>query len=79
MSDLVRNPEDRFSHEAHIEKFKPLASFHTPKTEFIMMKLILTLNLSLVLRKTVLGYPTRSDTNLAVQSQKMTRGLKFRI
>ena len=26
-----------------------------------------------------LGFPTRSDTNRAVQSQKMARGLKFRI
>ena len=25
------------------------------------------------------GFPTRSDTNRAVQSQKMARGLKFRI
>ena len=26
-----------------------------------------------------LGFPTRSDTNQAVQPQKMARGLKFRI
>ena len=26
-----------------------------------------------------LGFPTRSDTNQAVQLQKMARGLKFRI
>ena len=25
------------------------------------------------------GFPTRSDTNRAVQAQKMARGLKFRI
>ena len=25
------------------------------------------------------GYPTRSDTNRAVQSQKMVRGLRFRV
>ena len=25
------------------------------------------------------GFPTRSDTNQAVQPQKMARGLKFRI
>ena len=25
------------------------------------------------------GFPTRSDTNRAVQPQKMARGLKFRI
>ena len=35
--------------------------------------------MSLVLRKPVFGVPTRSDTNRAVQSQKMPRGLKFRI
>ena len=34
---------------------------------------------SLVLRKPVFGIPTWSDTNRAVQSQKMARGLKFRI
>ena len=31
------------------------------------------------MRKPVFGFPTRSDTNRAVQSQKMDRGLKFRI
>ena len=35
--------------------------------------------MSLVLRKRSLGFPTRSDTNRAVQLQKMARGLKFRI
>ena len=35
--------------------------------------------LSLVVRKPVFGIPTRSDTNRAVQPQKMVRGLKFRI
>ena len=34
-------------------------------------------NMSLVLRKPVFGFPTRSDTNRAVQPQKMARGLKF--
>ena len=33
--------------------------------------------MSLVLRKPVLGFPTRSDTNRAILSQKMARGLKF--
>ena len=32
---------------------------------------------SLVVRKGVFGVPTRSNTNRAVQSQKMARGLKF--
>ena len=31
------------------------------------------------MRKPVFGVPTRSDTNRAVQPQKMARGLKFRI
>ena len=34
---------------------------------------------SLVVRKRSLGFPTKSDTNWAVQLQKMARGLKFRI
>ena len=35
--------------------------------------------MSLVVRKPVFGVSDRSDTNQAVQSQKMARGLKFRI
>ena len=31
------------------------------------------------MRKPVSGFPTRYDTNLAVQSLNMARGLKFRI
>ena len=31
------------------------------------------------MRKPVFGFPTRSDTNWAVQSHKMARGLKFQI
>ena len=31
------------------------------------------------MRKTTFWFPTRSDTNQAVQSQKMARSLKFRI
>ena len=31
------------------------------------------------MRKSVFEFPTRSDTNRAVQSQKMARGLKLRI
>ena len=37
------------------------------------------LNLSRVKRKRSLGFPTRFDTNRAVQPQKMARGLKFLI
>ena len=35
-------------------------------------------NMSLVVRNRSSGFPTRSDTNRAVQQQKMARGLKFR-
>ena len=31
------------------------------------------------MRKPVFGFPTRPDTNRAVQPQEMARGLKFRI
>ena len=34
---------------------------------------------SLILRNRSLGFPTRSDTNQAVQPQKMARSFKFRI
>ena len=32
-----------------------------------------------IIRKPVLGFQTRSNTNQVVQPQKMARGLKFRI
>ena len=35
--------------------------------------------MSLVVRKPVMGFPTRFNTNWAEQPQKMARGLKFRI
>ena len=37
----------------------------------------LILYISRVVRKPVFGFPTRSDTNRSVQSQKMVRALKF--
>ena len=36
-------------------------------------------DMSRVMRKPTFWLPTRSDTNQAVQLQKMARGLKFRI
>ena len=36
-------------------------------------------NLSCVMRKQTFWFPIRSDTNQAIQLQKMARGLKFRI
>ena len=37
------------------------------------------LYISLIVKKRSSGFPTRSHINRAVQSQKMARGLKFRI
>ena len=49
------------------------------KTEIIVKVYLFQEDMSLVVRKPVFGVPTRSDTNQAVQLQKMARGLKFRI
>ena len=43
----------------------------------VMYKITSVLNLSLCVRKPTIWVLTRSDTNQAVQSQKMARGLKF--
>ena len=43
------------------------------------MSLIVRLYMSLIVRKPVLGFPTKSDTNRSVLLQKMAKGLKFRI
>ena len=42
-------------------------------------ELLLYSDMSRFVRKPVLRFPTRSDTNWAVQPQKMARGLKFPI
>ena len=56
------------------------------KTSQVSLKLksdnklkVKNVNMSLVLRKSVFGFPTRSDTNRAVQPHNMARDLKFRI
>ena len=67
MSDLVGNPEDRFS----------------CVTAQIMLNLIGDPGIDAIIFESVrkntnnLGVPTRSDTNQAAQSQKMARSLKF--
>ena len=77
MSDLVGNPEDRFSHkEAHTIKTMNNKgadqTAHRHKAGLLMMS-----QMSRVMRKPTFWCPTWSDTNLAVQLQKMARGLKF--
>ena len=56
MSDLVENPEDRFSRDT--AQFSADRQFQVD-------------NMSLVMRKPILSFQTKSDTNRAVQSQKM--------
>ena len=57
----------------------------TPKTGFLRTRLIspilshLKAHMSRVMRKPTFWFPTWSDTNQAVQSQKMAKGLKFQI
>ena len=45
----------------------------------ILHRRVIVMILSLVTRKPTLWFPTWSDTNRAVQLQKIDRGLKFRI
>ena len=40
---------------------------------------LVTVDMSLVMRKPGSGFPTRFDTNRSVQSHKMARSLKFRL
>ena len=64
MPDLVGNPKDRFSREAAL-----IPSLSGP--------LVITPTSSR--ENQSLGFPIRSDTNRAVQPQKMARCLKFQI
>ena len=98
MSDLVGNPEDRFSHnEAQINLSKQCthstdwtarSSVYTVchficmiTTIFWMSEFTITYihQMSPDVRKSTFWFPTRSNTNQAVQLWKMARGLKFRI
>ena len=45
----------------------------------LQLRLVSLVHLSHIMRKPAFRFPTRSDTNQAVQSQKMVRGLKFLI
>ena len=78
MLDQVKTPEDRFSYNkanimicihvhTYAQKFN--GSFQGENAA----------NLSCVMRKPTFWFPTRSDTNQAVQLQKMAKGLKFQI
>ena len=64
MSDLVGNPEDRFSRvEAQTDTCRKM-----PEDVYTM---------SLCVTKPTIWVPTRSNTNQTVQSQKIARSLKF--
>ena len=51
----------------------------TISIDMIVFCVCLSFQMSLVVKPGLSGFPTRSDTNRAVQQQKMARGLKFRI
>ena len=51
----------------------------TISIDMIVICVCLSFQMSLVVKTGFSGFPTRSDTNRAVQQQKLARGLKFRI
>ena len=59
--------------------FEPEDEFNPANWDASEQMMQVSYYLSLVLRNRSSGFPTRSDTNRAVQSQTMARGLKFRI
>ena len=91
MSDLVRNPEDRFLRDTiHMINMQP----DTKYSNFVSDELLLPylagksqrqsgtyhswhLYLSHLVGKPTMWFPNRSDTNRAVQAQKRARSLKF--
>ena len=80
------NSEDRFSHEAAQNRMCAIF-FWQPFMDNLQGQGAKPLfqnsqdfhYMSLVVRKPLFGFPTRSHTNQAVQRQKMAGGLKFRI
>ena len=62
--------------QKELQFFKVLFSL-THNVEHIMKLWFLNYNMSRVMRKPTFWFPTRSDTNQAVQLQQMDRGLKF--
>ena len=60
-------------------QLKAVTLLHDIIVERVGLLLYSTNNLSRVMRKPMFWVLTRSDTNQAMQSQKMARGLKFRI
>ena len=77
MSYLVGNPDDRFSRvAAHvvcgIHSIFPSSVASQSHQDNISMKYM-----SHLVGKPTMWFPNRSDTNQAVQAQKMARGWKF--
>ena len=67
-------PEKIFKGFYHIWAWQPSWSYQQ-----IFISLYQKAYMSCVMRKPTFWFPTWSDTNLAVQPQKMARGLTFRI
>ena len=77
MSDLVGNPEDRFSRvEAQLRNIHLIFCCITERA--FLWKCYLD-GMSRLVGKPTMWFPNRSDTNQAVQSQKQAGSLKFRI
>ena len=75
MSDLVGNPEDRFSRVA--AQLVLGSNYDTISNE--IDQIMSRLHLSRLVGNPTMWFPNRSDTNRPVQAQKRARSLKFRI
>ena len=78
MSDLVGNPRDRFSsRHSYINGYVGLSLLTAKRNCWFCHGQ--AYYLSRLVGKPTMWFPTRSDTNRAVQSQEQARSLKFRI
>ena len=69
--------EEGFSQDGHEDAMQTAGHDDDDDEEVVIIGKIV--DMSRVMRKPMFWFPTRSDTNQAVQLQKMARGLKFRI
>ena len=75
----------QFSYQSYMDEFKVcmlVNRMHVLENYTLMLYDLYVQNrpqMSRVMRKPTFWFPTWSDTNQAVQLQKMARGLKFRI
>ena len=58
---------------------KNIPGVHLPQPYMYVTRIFIMYIMSHLVGKPTMWFPNRSDTNQAVQSQKMVRSLKFRI